>query len=179
VYETNFIHVDCDGGESSIWDCQYIGSDYCAQSDAAGVECFNDHGYWTTSKVVIVSVSVILTYICCLVVCCCYRFCTNNQGETYKCVEVNMGEVNQKTTNTSLNSGTEKEGNTVSSGDVETSVAGRNEADQEGETSDGRKKTGEQDAVLYPVISGNDTVTPAPPPPAWDAPPAYQPTHVE
>jgi len=181
VNETySLINFDCDGGESFIGDCQYMPympSDYCAPWDAAGVICsFNV--YWTTSKVVIVSVSAILTCICCLVMCCCYRFCKNNQGETYS-VEVNMGEVNQKRTNTSLNSGTEKEGNTVSSGDVETYGAGRNEGEREGETSAGRKNTGEQDAVLYPTTYGNDTVTPAPPPPAWDAPPPYDPTQVE
>ena len=126
-------HVDCDGGESTIWDCQYTNPDYCPGWEGAGVECFND-GYWTASKIVIVSVSVTLTLICCLVICCCYGFRKNSKAEGHEHVEVNMGEVNLKETNTSLNSGTDKEGNTVSSGDVEKSGTGRNEGESEAGT---------------------------------------------
>jgi len=166
VDERNFImnNVDCNGGESTIWDCQYTNLDYCSGWEAAGVECFNDDGYWTTSKVVIVSVSVTLTFICCFVIGCSYRFSKNNQAESHKHVEVNI---------TSLNSATDKEGNTVSSGDVETSGTGGNEGEREAETSGPWRNEAEQDSIVDPVTSENDTVAYDLPPPANDPPPEY------
>lgn len=81
MVEENFImsQVGCDGGESTIWDCQYSTMNSCNEYEGAGVECFNDDN----TIEIIGGIAVLAFIICsvCFFVYCCYRCCKNNQAK--------------------------------------------------------------------------------------------------
>merc|ERR550534_573691 len=72
----NFImsDVQCDGGESSIWDCPHLDSSYymgCNSWDGAGVECHNDDNGPDTVE--LVGKIAVLVFIICSV--CFFIYC--------------------------------------------------------------------------------------------------------